>query len=383
MNLEELRSVQRAERQKDSLQHLRDSFYEDVAAYVAQLKDERERAVAEAEDPFASEDVRRLTDTIESTTEIANALYERRVGKVVKHASFAAADMATDEEGMTAEERELFEDLVARIRRNRETVLTALEQGESTTGTDAEGASTTAEGASPESGGPSTTAGPAAAGGEEVSPDAVGGEATGDSRADDGAHAGTTAGDAGREESTADAGTDPADGLLADALGDAGPAAGGGEASPPAADAAESDPVAVAGAGTTDDPVPGGTSREPPERAAESTAADATGAGDLTDGDADGGADPTGERPAREAAVVRGGEGNGGASPAGARAAAGDAASAEEADLDRTTLRITADVGTVYGVDEREYDLAREDVVTLPTTNAEPLLRKDAAERID
>ena len=109
MNLEELRSVQRAERQKDSLQHLRDSFYEDVADYVAQLKDERERAVEAADDPFASEDVRQLTDTIESTQEVANALYERRVGKVVKHASFAAADMATDEEGMTTEERELFE----------------------------------------------------------------------------------------------------------------------------------------------------------------------------------------------------------------------------------------------------------------------------------
>jgi len=40
-------------------------------------------------------------------------------------------------------------------------------------------------------------------------------------------------------------------------------------------------------------------------------------------------------------------------------------------------------VGTVYGVDEREYDLARDDVVMLPTTNAEPLLQKDAAERID
>ena len=35
MNLDELRTVQSKERRKDSLQHLRDSFYEDVAAYMA------------------------------------------------------------------------------------------------------------------------------------------------------------------------------------------------------------------------------------------------------------------------------------------------------------------------------------------------------------
>ena len=40
-------------------------------------------------------------------------------------------------------------------------------------------------------------------------------------------------------------------------------------------------------------------------------------------------------------------------------------------------------MGHPLGVDEREYDLASEDVVTLPTPNAEPLLDRDAAERLD
>jgi DNA replication factor GINS len=52
-------------------------------------------------------------------------------------------------------------------------------------------------------------------------------------------------------------------------------------------------------------------------------------------------------------------------------------------DTERTTVRITRDVGAIFGVDEREYDLSSEDVVTLPTANAEPLLQRDAAERID
>jgi DNA replication factor GINS len=50
---------------------------------------------------------------------------------------------------------------------------------------------------------------------------------------------------------------------------------------------------------------------------------------------------------------------------------------------ERVTLRITRDVGEVFGVDERVYDLAAEDVVTLPEANAKPLLDRDAAEEID
>jgi DNA replication factor GINS len=50
---------------------------------------------------------------------------------------------------------------------------------------------------------------------------------------------------------------------------------------------------------------------------------------------------------------------------------------------DRTTVRITRDIGEVLGVDDSAYDLADGDVVTLPSTNAEPLLDRDAARRIE
>jgi len=74
---------------------------------------------------------------------------------------------------------------------------------------------------------------------------------------------------------------------------------------------------------------------------------------------------------------------DGGNAVASAGAGADTGADAEsDADTDRTTLRITRDVGEIFGVDEREYDLASEDVVTLPTPNAEPLLDRDAAERL-
>jgi len=126
MKLDELRSAQAKERRKDSLQHLRDSFYDDVAAYVADLRAARDRRAEQVAKPFSDDDVRRMSDEVETAEEVAEALYERRVGKVVKLASFAAADMPVDADGMTTEERQLFDDLVDRISENKSRVLDVL-----------------------------------------------------------------------------------------------------------------------------------------------------------------------------------------------------------------------------------------------------------------
>lgn len=127
MNLEELRDVRRTERERDGLQSLPDSFYRDVASYLAELKAERASAAEAAADPFSDPEVGRLTEEIETAEEVVESIYERRVGKVVDRASFAAADMRHETQGLTAEERDLFDDLVARIEHNRERVLDALE----------------------------------------------------------------------------------------------------------------------------------------------------------------------------------------------------------------------------------------------------------------
>ncbi|MFB6136569.1 MAG: hypothetical protein ABEJ04_07390 [Halobacteriaceae archaeon] len=142
MNLDELRDVQDRERATDSLQELPDSFYEDVADYIADLKAERDEAADAAEDPFADPDVNRLTDEIQTAEQVAEAIYERRVGKIVKQASFAAADMPGDEGGLTGEERDLYDDLVGRITDNKQRVLDVL-AGESPDGPDGEAASET------------------------------------------------------------------------------------------------------------------------------------------------------------------------------------------------------------------------------------------------
>jgi DNA replication factor GINS len=129
MNLGELQSVQSKERQSSSLQHLRASFYQEAGNFVQELRDKRDRIAAEADDPFGSDEVKQLTDDMETAQRTVESLYERRVGKVVKMASIAAADMPYDDDGLTDEEAQLFEILVTQIKQNRTTVLSVLDGG--------------------------------------------------------------------------------------------------------------------------------------------------------------------------------------------------------------------------------------------------------------
>jgi len=125
MNLDELQSVQARERQSSDLQHLRASFYREVGGFIRELAAERAEAVEAADHPFSAPAVRQLSDDIETAEQTVEAIYERRVGKVVKKASIAAAGMPVDDEGLTDEEAALFDDLVERIEGNRESVLVA------------------------------------------------------------------------------------------------------------------------------------------------------------------------------------------------------------------------------------------------------------------
>jgi DNA replication factor GINS len=308
MNLDELQSVQSKERRNSSLQHLRDSFYDDVGEYVAELKNRRDLAADRAEDPFSSPEVRRLTDEIETAEEVVEKIYERRMGKLVKQASLAAAGMSADTEGMTVQERELFDQIVANIEDNKESVLATL----------------TGEEADPE---------PADVGGE-TDVDAA-------SMMGDGAATG---------ESTAQA------------------------------EAAEPEPA-------TPDRSPVETESTTPEPSADRSTTETRPDPVLGGEDAE---DEESDRPAAEAgAVLSGDDGpertDGGAATADPpeAVAGGGSSGRDDTDTDRVTVRVTTDVGSIYGVDDREYDLERSDVVQLPEQNAEPLLQQDAAERLD
>ncbi|WP_159901044.1 hypothetical protein [Salinirussus salinus] len=306
MDLDELQSVRDRERQTDKLQQLRESFYADAGEFIQQLRRERERAAERADDPFDSPEVNRLTDEINTAEGTVEAIFERRIGKIVKAASLAAADQPLDAEGMTAEETVLFDDLVDDIVATRQRVFDTLD-GEPTG--DPDPASGSGERA-PEPGG-----------------DPV--EDTDPARTPD-----EPAGGAGTTDRDAD-GVAAAD-LMGDGTGpDSGPGTGpgsdhGGEPGPES----ESEP----GRGSGGTPAVAGTT--------ETGQSGSPGSGGKPgDGDA----------PVRK---------DGGT-------------------VARETVRITDDVGEIFGVDEREYDLVTDDVVQLPAENARPLVERGAAERLD
>jgi DNA replication factor GINS len=289
VDLDQLQSVQSRERQTDSLQQLRASFYQEAGEYIQALRTERAEAAEQVDDPFDSPAVTRLTDDISTAEQTVEAIYERRVGKIVKMASLAAAGMPTEEEGLTTEERALFETLVDAIEDNRQTVLDVL------------------AGARPAS-------------------DAVGLEdAPGGDRPD-------------MDEEATDS----------------------QRAVPPTDDPPDAAVDAADLMGGVDD----GTAVQPgpPDPLAEDATHEGEGeGGSPPGGDADGYSDDGG---------------SGAGSPA-------EAAGSSTGDVEQRTVRVTEDVGEILGVDDRDYDLAEGDVVTLPATNADPLIERDAAEPLE
>ena len=346
MDLNELQSAQSRERQTDSLQQLRESFYQDAGEFIQQLHRERERAAEEADDPWDAPEVNRLSDDIDTAEGTVEAIYERRVGKIVKMASLAAADMPTEDEGLTTEERALFDTLVGAIEENRARVEAVID-GEN----------------------------PAAAAADVETPEpAVGAEAADPADAN-------AADTAAADGSVAEPPPDPsaADGERRDVPSD--PDEMGGAPGTPPADAP-----------SPDAPAADSTPSPPSDATTESSgvdAADLMGDGSET-AESVGSGGPAGEQPADDDPRDRPPQADGGSTAVdpetdaeSAPASATEPETDRESSVDRATVKITSDVGEIFGVDDRSYELTAEDVVTLPEANAGPLVERDAAERLD
>ena len=299
MNLEELQAIRDTERSKDSLQSLDATFYAEVAEYLAELRAERDGLAADVSDPFGDPAIRRLSDEIETGERTVEAIYERRVGKLVKLASFAAAGIPTDEEGLTVEEKALFDSVVEQIEANRQRILDSL--------VDPDGAESDVESADPAA----------------------------DPTVDVGAGTAETA----SAPTPHDGDSSPVSSVAADAVTETD-------------DFSRSTGVTVDGetveaSGSTDGP------DDEVVAAIDGMADD----GNVDDGMAHGHVTDEAEQTAK--------------------------AATESSGPERTTVRITRDVGEIFGIDERAYDLSTDDVVTLPTENAKPLVQRDAAEPLE
>lgn len=450
MNLDELRSVQSKERQKDSLQQLRDSFYQDVAAYIADLRAERDRRAEQVDNPFSDDEVRQLSDELDTAEEVAEALYERRVGKVVKLASFAAADMSAGEEGLTVEEQALFDDLVDRIKQNKASVLDVLAgEGDVVSADNANDAANTASAVSATDATQPTQAADTAASMADNEPTTIGGAnadhtpspaaetpeqpppeqaaddgmladamgaATERGSTSDGTAADNPARRAGGDTNTAERPTEATHNDAERTDGEGGvPTTDGGSttaAAPPAESTptestpstestpttkspptestpptkstppAESTSTAPSQPSSASPPADDGATEATmatPETAAGSTESATQSAKSVTQSTESVTQPPA---PATEQAGDHDHPTDRSTADAGTEASNTEAVSTDTAhseSIDRTTVRITESVGAILGVDEREYILTREDVVTLPTANAEALLSQDAA----
>lgn len=334
MNLEDLQSARNRERRTDSLQSLPDSFYDDAAAFVSELRARRDEVAAATEDPFDSPEVRRLTNSIKTAENTVEAIYERRVGKVVKLASLDAAGMTADDDGLTSEERELFGALTDAIEHNRRRVIDGL------AATDGESQADDTSGTADE---PNDIEAPVEPTTGTDDPDTTGTASSTDVSK-------TTASSTTTAESATD-GTNPAD-----------------TPTPPdgneAADAVSAADVMGAPAGTAGSSSPSASETEPDRDVTESASGDTT----RPEGTADGTATATATN---------------GEDPTSADHRNDGRTGPEVGTPERETVRITRDVGEIVGIDERVYDLASEDVVTLPAANAGPLIDRDAAERLD
>ena len=319
MNLDELQSAQSRERQTDSLQQLRGSFYEEAGRFIQQLRKEREHVAERADDPFDAPDVQRLTNEIKTAEQTVESIYERRIGKLVKQASLEAAGMTADAEGLTTEEQETFNQLVSTIEENREHVLSVLANDEKqnastemTTETETRTEENTNE--------PDTVSKP------DSDPIQEREKQTSSMHPVDPTDSTDSADSA-----------DPTDSVEAPSTGDV------------SQNISASDMMgngSETGTRESVQPVPPDVSleAEPQNPVHEQPDADDTDDREIDDA------------PGRDDARFQ---------------------------VDRTMIKITRDVGKILCVDEREYDLSKNDVVELPETNVGPLLANNAAERLD
>ncbi|WP_128224192.1 DNA replication complex GINS family protein [Halobacteriaceae bacterium SHR40] len=328
MNLEELQTARDRERQTDKLQQLRESFYSDAGEFIQQLRAERDRAADRADDPFDAPEVNQLTDEINTAEQTVEAIYEKRVGKIVKAASFAAADLPAEADGMTAEEQELFDTLVDNIKGNREQVMATLA-------------------------------------GEETQPEPV-------EEATEPAETGVSAADLmGTGEETAEAVPQPPEQSREQPEQPA-----TGDPSPPTENTTPPEPESQAPTGGQSGPEADDGASEPAEGAPEEAGPQATeyappAAGERTEPTA---REPDSKRDAGEQpkATAHQGEAvrNDGGQPPGQQT------------VERRTVRVTDDIETFVGSDDRDYDLKQEDIVMLPEPNATLLIERDAAEQL-
>lgn len=117
MNLEELNTLLTKERELDNkLQEIGDGFFENAAAYIQKLEDERKAAIKYQE-------VDMLMDELKNARIVIEGILDIRRRKIVEFASVSASGTRMDIHGLMTKEKTMYETIVSALERGRKEIL--------------------------------------------------------------------------------------------------------------------------------------------------------------------------------------------------------------------------------------------------------------------
>jgi len=117
MSLEELNTLLTKERELDNkLQEIGDSFYEDAAAYIKKLEDERKASLKYQEMDM-------LTDELKNARILIEGIFDIRRRKIIEFASVSVSGTKMDIQGLTTKEKAMHETIVSAFERGRKEIL--------------------------------------------------------------------------------------------------------------------------------------------------------------------------------------------------------------------------------------------------------------------
>lgn len=334
MNLQQLQSALKDERSSDRLQSISETFYSDAETFITELREDREEAAENAPNVFDSREVMNLSQKIQRGEETLKKLYNRRVGKIINQAVLAASGGSFDKDPLTQTERDLYNTIIEAVNNNRSDTLDVLSEGSDT--------------ASMFSSTRDSTDTVASLADETESTDS-------DDENDISEYMGEGSTDTETSAST-DSEPEPESNTTSQSGGFAADVGFGEEDQ-----STQSDPTNSSDEENVRPAPPEDTGSDPDIKQSPDQDNDFT---DEFESGTDAESSP-----------------NDSGNTSAERADGGTESLSES--VSRVTVQVTQDVGEVYGIDDRTYDLSEEDVVSLPEENAKPLLENNAAITLD
>lgn len=332
MNLQQLQTALKNERSSDRLQSISSTFYTDAETYIKSLRDDRKTAAEDAPNIFDSREVMNLSHKIQRAEETLEKTYNRRIGKIINQAVLAASGGSFDKDPLTESEQTLYTAIIDAVNNNRTDTLAVLSDSSNTGNmfpANRDSTNTVSDLTSDTSTPTKNT--------DETTSEYMSG--------------GTTETDTPSETTPQSPSTDTQ--------------SGGFAANVEFGDDTEQTTDTDSHTPSTDNDTPP-TPPQPPQ-----TDSDTPKSNNSDDFTTDFQTTPDTHQPDTHSETTHSERTDGGTTT--------DTDTHPNGEISRITIQITQDIGEIYGIDDRTYELTTEDVVSLPKENAKPLLENNAA----